>query len=184
MVFGLFRKNAKSELPKAETLVAAPITSLVPVVADGSRLAQLGPVLWQDVRYGMTPGEVTGVRSDATRSPQDQRLHDGATAQLIIPHFRLGGHDYSVLFYFKGGTLTQVTVKTNGRPELSDFHDLVGALRLRYGQEVQIKVSHDSFSSAEWLSADGTNISLICQPDIDCLNVNFQYRYADAARKL
>jgi len=184
MVFGLFRKNAKSEPPKAESLVAAPITSLVPVVPDESRLAQLGPILWQDVRYGMTPGEVAGVRSDATRSPQDQRLHDGATAQLIIPHFRLGGHDYSVLFYFKGGTLTQVTVKTNGGPELSDFHDLVGALRLRYGQEAQMKVSHDSFSSGEWLSAEGTNISLICQPNIDCLNVNFQYRYADAARQL
>lgn len=173
-----------SELPEAEPPVAAPITSLVPVVPDESRLAQLGPILWQEVRYGMTPGEVAGVRSDATRSPQDHKLHDGATAQLIIPHFRLGGHDYSVLFYFKGETLTQVTVKTNGGPKLSDFHDLVGALRLRFGQEVQMRMSHDSFSSAEWLSADGTNISLICEPNIDCLNVNFQYRYADTARQL
>lgn len=182
MVFGLFRRNPKLETPDADAPVAA--TSLVPVVPDEARLAQLGPILWQDVRYGMTLGELAGVQSDAVRSPQDHKLHDGATAQLVIPHLRLGGHDYAVLFYFKGGALTQVTVKTNGGPELSDFHDLVGALRLRYGQEVQMKVSHDSFSSAEWLSNDGTNISLICHAEIDCLNVNFAYRYADAAKQL
>ena len=64
MVFGLFRKDAKSEPFKAESLVAVPITSLVPVVPDESRLAQLGPVLWHDVRYGMTLGEVAGVRTE------------------------------------------------------------------------------------------------------------------------
>lgn len=182
MVFGLFRKNAKPEMLVADAPVTA--TSLVPAFPDEDRLAQLGPILWQDVRYGMTPGEVAGVRSDAVRSPQDHKLHDAATAQLFIPHLRLGGHDYAVLFYFKENTLTQVTVKTNGGPELSDFHDLLGALRLRYGQEVEMKESHDSFSSAEWLSNDGTNISLICHPEIGCLNVNFQYRYANAARQL
>ena len=62
-----------------------------------------------------------------------------------------------------------------------DAGDLAAA---SLGREVQMKASQDSFSSAEWLSADGTNISLICQRNVDCLNVNFQYCYADAVRQL
>lgn len=87
-------------------------------------------------------------------------------------------------FYFRRGRLTQVTIATNGCPSAADFDGIANALRLRYGREVTFKDSPDGFSTGEWLSADGVNVSLVFHEAIGCLNVNFQYRYAEAAMQL
>lgn len=183
MVFGLFKRGQKTEPVKVEPSELEPPKELIPAVAD-DRLTKLGPMLWQDVRYGMTVDEVRGTRPDAIRSSKAEPLADGSIAELMIPHLQLGAHSYAVLFYIKAGRLTQVTIKTNGGPTLVDFRDITNALRLRYGPEVQMKESYDSFSTAEWLSADGINVMVVFQEAIDLLNVVFQYRYASAASQL
>ncbi|MXO98308.1 hypothetical protein GRI97_04835 [Altererythrobacter xixiisoli] len=185
MVFGLFKKGTSGAAkPDQPVSSSSPATALAPTIPDETRLTQLGPVLWQNVRYGMTAAEVKAVRPEVRSSVKADKLHDGSTADLSIPHLKLGSHDYSVEFYFKGGTLTQVTIATNGGPTLGDFRDISNALRLRYGAEVEMDESPDSFSTAEWLSSDGINVNLVFHAGIDCLNVNFQHRYASAASQL
>jgi len=179
MVFGLFKKDRQPESSKKVDDVVP-----IPVILDDARLIELGPILWQNVRYGMMRDEVSSVRPDAVRIAEGDRLRDGATSELSIPRLKLGTHYFSVQFFFRDSQLTQVTIATNGGPNLADFRDLAGALRLRYGQEVEMKESPDSFSTAEWLSLDGVNVSLVCFPAAGVLNVNFQYRYADAAGQL
>ena len=110
MVFGLFTKVGKLE-PSNEMVG----TSRMPIAVqpDENRLVQLGPVLWQDVRLGMTRDEVQGVRYEAVRSLKDEKLGDGTKAELAIPHLKLGTHDFRVLFYFKDAVLKQITIKSN-----------------------------------------------------------------------
>ena len=186
MVFGLIRR-VLGGTPGADTPASSPG---MPSPDGGNALPvprappAAGPLLWQDVAYGMSVEDVRATRPDAVLSKDAQRLHDGASSMLKIPSLRLADHDYSVLFYFRGGGLTQVTIATNGGPSVADFEGITNALRLRYGREVAFKDSPDSFSTGEWLSGDGTNVSLVFHEEIGCLNVNFQYRYADAAAQL
>jgi hypothetical protein len=189
MVFGLFRRGDRepareplsTNLRKSSELVSEPDTIELPAVQD---LPRLGPFLWQDVAYGMTVAEVLTTRPDAVASGDRQQLNDGAVSDYRIPTLRLADHDYSVLFYFKGGLLSQVTIATNGGSTISDFHAVANALRLRYGPEVSFKENPSSFSSGEWLSAEGINVALVFHEALDCLNICFQYRYADAAAQL
>lgn len=191
MVFGLFRRKTAADAVAAQLPVAAPPTTTanypepptpdlpVPITPPAAK-----PPLWQDVAYGMTPGEVRRTRPEAVPSIDARLLGDGTASLLQIPSLQLAGHDYSVQFYFKDGGLTQVTIATNGGPSAADFDGIANALRLRYGREVAFKDSPDSFSTGEWLSADGINVSLVFHGAIGCLNINFQYRYAKAAMQL
>lgn len=183
MVFGFFKRGHRLEPVVAEPVMAEPATAVVLINPEVQPI-NLGPILWQDVRYGMTMEEVQQIRPDAIRSADGEAIADGSMAELKIPHLQLGAHNYAALFYMKGGYLTQVTIRTNGGPKWVDFNDITNALRLRYGREVRIKESLDGLSVGEWLSADGINITLVFQATIDLLNVVFQYRYADAARQL
>ena len=155
MVFGLFRRrnsqdttSVVSDAYAERAAIVAPATDLTPAVAQP---IELGPILWQNAAYGMTPQQVLETRADAERSGSPQRLHDGATSDLQICQLRLADHDYSVQFYFKNGHLTQVTIATCGGPTMSDFDAITNALRLRYGREVEFKKDASSFSTGEWL---------------------------------
>lgn len=195
MMFGLFRRKLPADTAAAAVSAPAPPATCgqdpAPPTPDGTGALPVsiapqaaGPALWQDVAYGMTLEEVRGTRVDAIASTDTRRLHDGALSLLQIPSLELAGHAYSVHFYFKDDRLTQVTIATNGSPSIADFQGIVNALRLRYGREVAFKNSPDSFSTGEWLSADGTNVVLVFHEEISCLNINFQYRYAAAAMQL
>jgi hypothetical protein len=188
MVFGLFRRAAKAayEAPLPTTIVPMPhpapdVPAAPPTIRPTTEAA---PVLWQGTAYGMTIEDVRRIRPDAVASTDDRRLGDGTVCMLEIVPLRLAAHDYSVLFYFRNSTLSQVTIATNGSPAFSDFHDMVNALRLRYGTEVEYKVVPDGFCTGEWLAADGVNVTIVFQAAIECLNVNFQYRYGHAAMQL
>lgn len=189
MAFGIFRRRGHNAAPKpasaALTLPDAPVSTLqqatVPVA---QRPIEPPPFLWQDVAYGMTVSEVLATRLDAIASGNPQRLNDGAVSDVWIPSLSLADRDYSVLFYFKDSFLSQVTIATNGGPTAADFHAVTNALRLRYGREVSFKENASSFSTGEWLSADGINIVVVFHDAIECLNINFQYRYANAATQL
>lgn len=187
MVLGLFRRRG------AETEAAPTSSELRPEATQDSDMVPVpvarrpeapSPLLWQNTAYGMTVEEVLATRPDAAPSGDRQMLHNGAVSELRIPTLRLAEHDYSVLFYFLHGSLSQVTIATKGGPTLNDFHAVANALRLRYGREVSFKENPTSFSTGEWLSADGINVVIAFHGEIDCLNINFQYRYADAATQL
>lgn len=191
MVFGLFRKKSSPSAIAAEALRSvssgddhstrnAPGRDLT-VNADHD---EVGPFLWQDVAYGMTFETVRSIRPDAIAKHNVRKLEDGAMSGLAIPHLNLAGHDYTVLFYFRNNRLTQVTIATNGNPTMVDFEAVTGALRLRYGREVEYTEVNDGLSKGEWLSTDGINVWLVCWPDVGILNINFQNRYSDAALQL
>jgi hypothetical protein len=187
MVFGLFRRAGRTAAPPPSAAIVAmpPPASDVPVALPTTRPATgIGPVLWQGTAYGMTMEDVRRIRPDAVVSTDDRRLGDGTACMLEIVPLRLGAHDYSVLFYFREMALTQVTISTNGDPAFGDFQDMVNALRLRYGTEVEYRVVPDGFCTGEWLAADGVNVTAVFQAAIGCLNVNFQFRYGHAAMQL
>jgi len=181
MPFGLFGKRGEKEPSREIAARPEPVPVAVP---DAAQFEELGPALWQDIRFGMTLAEVRAARSGAVPPSDDNRLGDGTAAELEIPLLRLADHDFRVLIYARSGRVTQVTIATLGGPTQDDFVKLTGALRLRYGQEVEMNDNPDSMSHAEWLSADGINVSLVCFPAAGILNVNFQNRYSDAARQL
>ena len=106
----------------------------------------------------------------------------------MIDNLQLAGHDYVVQFYFKDNGLQQITVTSNGGAMLGDLYGLRDALRLKYGEETSSTgdpTEELSLSTTNWLSADGTNISLV-YGDIGevLLKINFQYTLADVARQL
>lgn len=147
-------------------------------------LERIGPLLWQNVAYGMPLEEVRGARPDAVLNDDPQTLHDGARSELVIPEFELASHSYSVQFYLKQGRLTQVTISSNGEPTIADFREVAAALRAKYGDELEYRESESSFSTAQWLAPTGVNVSLAFLAAIDCFNINFQLRLAETASKL
>ena len=180
MVFKFFRSGKNGGRSQA----VVPVQSASSVEPEPPRLEQLGPVLWQDVRYGMALSEIRELHPVSVSTTEGHALGDGTTAPLEIPLFRLADRDFRVLFYCRGGRVTQITIATLGEPSMDEFRKLTGALRLRYGAEVEMSEDPHGFSHAEWLSAEGSNISLVCSPAIGCLNIVFQNHYSDAARKL
>jgi len=181
MAFRLFGR--RDEQAKSQELAPRPATISNPVVAT-SDFDMLGPILWQDIRFGMSLSEVRAIRPEVVRPTDDTRLGDGTMAELEIPRLRLADHDYRVLIYARAERVVQVTISTLGGPTQYDFQQLTGALRLRYGQEVEMNEDPDGLSSAEWLSPEGINVSLVCFPGAGILNVVFQNRYSEAARQL
>jgi len=49
---------------------------------------------------------------------------------------------------------------------------------------VSFKENPSSFSMEEWQTPEGINVVIAFYDGIDCLNINFRYRYADAANQL
>lgn len=199
MVFGWFRKKSgpldtgdasqneadeDDQFEAGEVADAPTAQALVAQEDEGARLRRWGPVLWNGFCFGMSIDDVVRLDRTLTTPDDDNILGDGTPALLTKSPMELGGHEYRVLFYFKGGLLKQITFSTLGGPTLHDFHSVTGALRLKYGREVEMSETPDSFSSAEWLSSDGINISLVCYSAAEILNINFQNRYSDAAGKL
>lgn len=199
MVLGWFRKKSgpldagnasqieADESDQCEAVESAHVLTTQALLAQedvGAKLKQSGPVLWNGFRFGMSVDDVLQLDPTLIPPEDDSILGDGTPALLMKSPMELGGHEYRVLFYFKVGVLTQITFSTLGGATLHDFHNVTGALRLKYGREVEMNECPDSFSSAEWLSSDGINISLVCYPAAEILNINFQKRYSDAAGKL
>ncbi len=181
MVFKFFSRRDEQAKPQEGSLPLAPVNN--PGVA-ASDFEMLGPILWQDIRFGMSLSEVRAIRPEVQRPTDDSRLADGTMAELEIPRLRLADHDYRVLIYARAGRVVQVTISTLGGATQRDFQQLTGALRLRYGQEVEMKEDPGGFSTAEWLSPEGINVSLVCFSGAGILNVVFQNSYSETARQL
>ncbi|MFD1787522.1 hypothetical protein ACFSC3_08055 [Sphingomonas floccifaciens] len=140
MVFSLFRRRPAAATAPAPAPSSEAEHGPVPRASDGAEalpnsvVAQaVGPLLWQDVAYGMTPDQVRATRPEAIPSVDARTLADGASSLLRIPSLELAGHDYSVHFYFRNGSLTQVTIATND--QLIQPED--GSRQVRLNEEVK-----------------------------------------------
>jgi hypothetical protein len=140
--------------------------------------------LWQDVPYGITREELRAIRSDTVDSQDELRLGNGDVCALVIPGYELLGRRYSVLFYFTMEGLTQVTIKCEEAVAFSDFQTISEALTLKYGHSISRHEQRDGFSSSDWIADNGVNVSVVCFPEISCLNINYQVRLVEAASKL
>lgn len=144
----------------------------------------IGPVLWQGAAYGMMISEVRNACPDTVPSHDPQKLNDGSYSLLTIPNIEIAEHDYAVQFYFNDDRLTQVTIATNGDPDINTFRSVAVALRAKYGPELAYRETEDSFSTADWIASNGVNISIACHEVYGLLNINFQLQVATAASKL
>lgn len=138
-----------------------------------------GLTLWENLSVGMTPQEVLAAQPDARRSDTPSALANGATADLIIPHYSVGGEPHTLNFYFSNGGLVQVTATREGAADLSAAYRILAHLRAQYGPEHRLaEPENASFLrklEAEWIVGDAVNVGLVWIEDV-CLNVNHQAR--------
>lgn len=142
------------------------------------------PILWQNVRVGMTVAEVTAAQENATRPENLDHLKSGAECLLAIPSIEVLNDSYKACFFFKNGALTQVTLNALGTPYESQFQNVVTGLRAKYGAEISLNKTIMGFE-ADWLNDDGVNIAVTFFNKYgNLLNINYQVRLKDDLKGL
>jgi hypothetical protein len=156
-------------------------------LTKGPTLRELAPALWQNVFAGMSLQDVRRARPDSVPAKSVATLADGATAELVIPHFVLGGQEYTVQFFFLKNALSQVTLTLESSAHIASSWELVTLLRAKYGSELRLSEPDDSSFmrklEADWISGNGVNISVVCMEGV-CLNLNYQVRMVGELNKV
>ena len=154
-------------------------------LALGLPSAASGQVMWQNVERGMSLEQVRSAQPKAVAVDKPENLHDGATCELHLSDYQVGLSKYEVCFYFLRGRLSQVTLGHIGKPEKSNFDEVVLLLTAKYGKPISVEQDVLGWS-AEWVLPNGVNISVLyIGPKLTPLiNINFQYRIKTESDKL
>jgi hypothetical protein len=114
----------------------------------------------------MTVPQVQGAVPSASSPSQVGRLGDGAQGLLCVRGLKLVDEQFTATFYFRDGTLSQVTLELDNKRQFEAvrpiFDRIVEALRSKYGQEVSHKEDHVGLNILDttFMSGD-TNISVL-----------------------
>ncbi len=172
----LKEKKEDRKVPALSPPAAAPGASRETSAKSTSK----GPVLWQNVHYGMSLEDVRVAQPGTRPLAEESSLGDGARAELELPGHEAAGERCSVLFYFRGGALLQVVLAFGPDSSEAKAERVITALSGHYGSPVSRSDpdSEDFLPTIEtgWLLSTGVNVSLVWMRSIT-LNVNYQYRH-------
>jgi uncharacterized protein DUF4236 len=143
------------------------------------------PILWQNVRYGMTRSELQQVQPSVQPPPTRDSLNNGAIAELELPHFDVDGVDCAVQFYFLNGRLCQVMINRSGDVNVGTAYAFLELMRTKYGPEKSLsEPSSDSMIPmlhADWLLPNGVNVALVWGKGV-LLNLAYQFHGSEALK--
>ncbi|HYG29977.1 MAG TPA: hypothetical protein VD887_07165 [Allosphingosinicella sp.] len=150
-------------------------------------------VLWQNVRYGMTPEEVQAAQPGARRPDRPPTLFRGAAVcELQIPGYEVDRLQFDVCFFIQNGRLIQVMM-TATQPSEAAFRSMSELLQARYGAamadagEPCRRVGSLRICERDWLLENGTNVGILyidVMGRAPVLNINYQVRLRDESRRL
>ena len=121
--------------------------------------------LWGGTVKGMTPEEVLS-RVDGARAIKygGDTAAEGRKELVRLDDLRIENEPFQVRFYFKGNSLSLVSLVLSTRVTetmgVRIFEKLSNALRAKYGDEHSRSVD-SRFASATWLGKDNLRVSLI-----------------------
>ena len=148
--------------------------------------------LWQDTEVGMTPDQIRRVHPNARPPAERSTLRNGATCELEIPDYEVGGMAFRVCFYTRSSHLIQVMLSSEA-PTEPQFQTMADLLRARYGREVSTDTENCRpnrslrLCSYGWLLPSGTNVSILYMDvggQAPLLNIVYQTRVRDGANRL
>lgn len=164
------------------------VLTLMTVAAE-AQAAQ--PMLWHGTRYGMSTKAVRHVLPHVVLTLHPSHLGDGSLELLHLDHIRIAQNDFTALFYFTDGKLTQVTLtvtKKNFDELMPLYETIMDALRSKYGRELSYTVQRELLNRADatWMHGR-TNINVLAmsvgQHEAQ-MNINYQLRVAQDADNL
>lgn len=155
--------------------------------------AACAQTLWQGTTYGMSVEQVKAAVPRATAPAEPNQLYGGAEELLRLAGVELQNKDFLASFYFKDGSLVQVTLSMINKQQFNVamlvVEGLITTLRAKYGKELSGGVKTSEFlkkADYKWLSGR-TNIVLVCLAVGDnpaTVNIVYQARIAREADKL
>ena len=127
-------------------------------------------VLWQNVRFGMSPGEVRVAQPQAVAG-SGEKLGSGSTCELSVPSYEVGSAIFRLCFYFVAHKLTEVQLEPV-TPSEALFNKMSELLRARYGASLKdteppcqqfMEKQQLIMTGCErgWLLPSGTDISVL-----------------------
>lgn len=138
--------------------------ALAAIAFVATSIAQ-GQTLWTTAQYGITVEQVRAAFPKAVAASEPSKIHHGGLGLLTMPGIQLGSNNFRVTFYFRADHLEEVWLSLDETVSFDRaivvFSSVEELLRAKYGTELQRKISHGSYNSADesWL-AGPTDIHL------------------------